>query len=103
LAADPDIFHWFPTARESCTRFAGIGGLDAPDRYLTDIHITEEENERVRRYIKDRFAFEPSWNFVPAPITEEMYIPWEDLAGKIPTLLKAQLDIILNENRNAGA
>ncbi len=95
LAADPDLFHWFPGAEDSCGRFAGIGGLDAPERYLTDIHLTEDQQAKVRAYIKDHFSFHPSWRFTPATITEDMYLPWNDLAERIPELLKAQLKQIL--------
>ena len=96
MLANPKPMYLYSELFESCDRLAGIHGLDAPERYLTDIHITDEENKKVVQYIREHFIFKPSMEFEEFVIPENDYIPWEELAQNIPEYIKAQLGIILD-------
>ena len=95
MLAAPRLMFLYPELFESCQRLAGISGLDAPERYLVDIHITKEENQKVIKYIRDNFSFVPSMEFEEYVISEDDYMPWNELAEKIPQYIQKQLDIIL--------
>ncbi len=94
MLASPRLMHLYPELFEACTRLAGISGLDAPEEYLKDIHITEEENRKVVEYIKENFAFEPSMRFEENEIKHEDYIPLAELKREIPGYIKKQLEDI---------
>ena len=96
MLANPKLMYLYSELFESCDRLAGIHGLDAPERYLTDIHITDEENKKVVQYIRENFIFQPSMEFEEFVIPENDYIPWDELATNIPEYIKVQLGIILD-------
>lgn len=95
MLADPELMNLYPELYESCDRLAGISGLDAPERYLKDIHITEEENQKVIKHIRKNFIFKPSMEFEEHDIPKEDYMKWEELAEKIPEFIKEQLKEIV--------
>ncbi|WP_051538296.1 hypothetical protein [Butyrivibrio proteoclasticus] len=94
MLSDPKLMYLYTELFEACDRLAGINGLDAPERYLTDIHITEDENKRVKEYIKKQFKFTPAMRFVQTIFDDVDYMPWEELQGKIPEYIQIQLNKI---------
>ncbi|SFQ04733.1 hypothetical protein SAMN04487928_11660 [Butyrivibrio proteoclasticus] len=96
MLCSPKVMYLYTELFESCGRLAGIHGLDAPERYLEDIHITDDENEKVVKYIRENFAFEPSMEFEEVSIPETDYMPWDELAEQIPVFIKDQLKTILD-------
>ena len=96
MLCNPKVMYLYTELFESCGRLAGIHGLDAPERYLEDIHITDDENEKVVKYIRENFAFEPSMEFEEVSIPETDYMPWDELAEQIPVFIKDQLKTILD-------
>ncbi len=95
MLCSPKAMYLYTELFESCERLAGIHGLDAPERYLKDIQITDEENEKVVKYIRDHFSFEPSMEFEEVSIPETDYMPWDELAEQIPIFIEDQLKTIL--------
>ena len=93
--SDPRLMYLYSELYASCDRLAGISGLDAPERFIKDIHISESENEKVISYIRDNFSFVPSMEFEKVNISEEDYMPWEDLSVKIPVFIREELSKIL--------
>ena len=93
--SDPRLMYLYSELYASCDRLAGISGLDAPERFIKDIHISESENEKVISYIRDNFSFVPSMEFEKVNISEEDYMPWEDLSVKIPVFIREELSMIL--------
>ena len=96
MMPSPELFNLYPELFSACNHLAGVSGLDAPERYLKDIHISEAENNKVKQYIKDNFSFEPSMNFVKHHISETQYITGQELDYRITAALKDELSIILN-------
>jgi hypothetical protein len=92
MLASKEIMSIYPELFEACDRLAGIHGLDAPERYLEDIHISEEDNRKVAAYIKDNFSFIPSMEFEGCDIAREDYVELDVLHEMIPEFLKAELD-----------
>lgn len=92
--SDPRLMNLYTRLYDSCDRLAGIGGLEAPEKFLTDIKISEEENAKVAKYIKDNFSFVPSMEFEECEIGSEDYLDWEQLEKEIPAYIKEQLEII---------
>lgn len=93
--SDPRLMYLYSELYASCDRLAGISGLDAPERFIKEIHISESENEKVISYIRDNFSFVPSMEFEKVNISEEDYMPWEDLSVKIPLFIREELSKIL--------
>ena len=94
MLSDKRLMHLYTGLYDACNRLAGIGGLDAPDRFLKDIHISREENEKVIKYIRDNFSFVPAMEFEEHQIKPEDYIPYSELEREIPLYIKRQLEII---------
>lgn len=96
MLADPKLMYLYSELYSSCDRLAGINGLDAPERFLKDIHISAEENQKVADHIRANYSFVPSMEFVEAEISGEMYVEWEVLEKKIPDMIKRELERILD-------
>ena len=92
MLASDKLMYLYSELFSACDRLAGIHGLDAPERYLEDIHISEADNRRIADYIKETFSFEPSMKFEKASIPESAYIELDQLHREIPEFLKAELD-----------
>jgi hypothetical protein len=92
--SDPRLMNLYTRLYDSCDRLAGIGGLEAPEKFLTDIKISEEENAKVAKYIKDNFSFVPSMEFEECEISSDDYMDWDQLEKEISSYLKEQLEII---------
>ena len=95
MLANPKLMYLYPELFEACGRLAGTGGLDAPEEYLKDIHISEDENRKVSEYIKDNFSFEPTIRFEETPINHDAYIPLPELKREISGYIREQLEKIL--------
>ncbi len=94
--SDPRLMYLYSELYSSCDRLAGIGGLDAPERYIKDIECSESDNARVIQYIKDNFSFVPSMEFIQYDISKEDYMPWGELAKSIPIFITEELGKILS-------
>ncbi|WP_051545292.1 hypothetical protein [Butyrivibrio sp. MC2021] len=95
MLSNPKLMYLYPELFEACDRLCGINGLDAPEKFLKDIHLSQEENRKVARYIKEKFSFEPVMRFQEREINHDDYIPWQELEWEIPGFIKEQLKIIL--------
>ncbi len=89
--SDPRLMYLYSELYTSCDRLAGISGLDAPERFVKDIECSENDNKKVVSYIRDNFRFVPSMEFEEYAIPKEDYMPWDELAGKIPDYIRAEL------------
>ena len=92
MLASKELMSIYPELFEACNRLAGIHGLDAPERYLRDIHISEEDNRKVAAYIKENFSFVPAMEFERSNIAREDYVELDVLHEMIPEFLKAELN-----------
>ncbi len=95
MLADPRLMYLYPELFESCGRLAGIHGLDAPDRYLKNIKVSEEENQKIVNYIVNNYTFKPAMEFEICNVPEKDYMSWNELAEAIPEYINVQLKKIL--------
>ena len=93
--SDPRLMYLYSELYTSCDRLAGISGLDAPERFIKDIKLSDSDNQKVVSYIRDKFSFVPSMEFEEYEISREDYMPWEELADRIPDYIRAELSKIL--------
>lgn len=93
--SDPRLMYLYSELYTSCDRLAGIGGLDAPERFVKDISCSDSDNHKVVSYIRDNYRFVPSMEFKEHEISKDDYIPWEELADRIPDYIRAELSKIL--------
>ena len=92
MLASPELMWIYPELFTACDRLSGINGLDAPERYLEGIKISDEDNRRIAEYIKANYSFVPSMEFVRCDISEGDYVRLQDLQEMIPGFIKAELD-----------
>lgn len=92
MLAKPSLMCLYPELFESCGRLAGIHGLDAPDEYLKDIHVSEEDNKRIAEHIRKKYSFTPSMEFEKSEVGEEQVCDVDRLKEDIPGYLKRELD-----------
>ena len=99
MMPDPQLFYLYPELMGACSTSAGIHGLDAPERFLKGIRISDEENEKVKKYIRTHYSFTPSMHFHETVLSGQQYLPWEELAEQIPGYLQEELTHILQEQK----
>ena len=95
MLSDPALMYLYSELYPSCDRLAGIYGLDAPERFITDLKLTTTENKKVIDHIRDHFRFVPSMEFEEVSISEADYMSWEELAERIPEFIRDELSKIL--------
>ena len=93
--SDPRLMYLYSELYTFCDRLAGISGLDAPERFVKDISCSDSDNHKVVSYIRDNYRFVPSMEFEEHEISKDDYIPWEELADRIPDYIRAELSKIL--------
>ena len=91
MVADPKLMYIYTELFSSCGRLAGIYGLDAPERFTSDIHISDEDDKKIVQYIRDNLSFTPSMEFVRCHISDDKYMDGAQLEKEIPGFIKAQL------------
>ena len=93
--SDPRLMYLYSELYTSCDRLAGISGLDAPERFIKDIECSESDNQKVVSYIRENFSFVPSMEFEEFNVPKDDYMPWDELAEKIPDYIRAELSKIV--------
>lgn len=89
----PELFLLHPDFHRACGEAAG-GGVLVPG-FLSDmVKSNPETDEMVTRYIRKKFAFVPTLEFIPEPIGQDRLLSWEELLHKIPELISCQLQQI---------
>lgn len=87
----PEMFRLYPGLYASCMEEAGAFGLDAPERYLENLRLTEEQNQKVKEHIRTSYAFCPSMEFAPGKLPDRLFCPWEELREEIPVRLAREV------------
>ncbi len=81
---DGELFRLMPGWRESCNANSG-GAVLVGGPFGGLYQSTPEEDARCERYIRERFAFEPTLTFDRGTIVAETLLrPWETLKKWIP-------------------
>ena len=94
MLPDPVLFELLPDLRAACGEMAG-GGLLIPGFLSGAVRTDEDLDGRIRRYIKNNYAFAPSMEFVREEPADDLLISWPELLRRIPGLLEAQIERIL--------
>lgn len=87
----PELFELVPSLRKATAKAAGSDGLLITGPFVNVLHKDEETDAMVRDYLKG-CAFEPSMEFVPYPLTEELFMTWEELFQLVPQRIQQCLD-----------
>lgn len=89
----PELLLLHPDFEKACSETAG-GGVLVPGILADRIKTNPEIDEKVTRYIREKYAFAPTMEFVPEQIREDQLLSCEELFRKIPELLACQLRLI---------
>lgn len=89
----PELFLLHPQYHTACNANAG-GGLLIPGMLEDRLASSPEIDEKVTAYIRNRFAFTPSMEFVPEIIGENQFVTWEQMLAEIPGFIERQLHTI---------
>ncbi len=79
-----ELFGLYGNCDTVCNRLAGLDGLPVSDLFRGRILSTPFIDHLVCAYIRERYAFTPTWEFMPSPVPEEVVLPWEELDRIIP-------------------
>lgn len=90
MLPDPELFRLHPDFYRACGEAAG-GGVLVPGFLSGRVESDPETDEMVSRYIRDKFAFVPTLEFITEPIGEDRLLSWPALLDKIPDLIRCQL------------
>ncbi|MCR5290667.1 MAG: hypothetical protein K6E51_11800 [Treponema sp.] len=88
----PDLFALYPNADSCCFEEAGNAGLDTPEMFEKVVPVLSDTQQyMVKTYIKQKYAFKPSWHFREIPIPEELYTSWVAVEKEIPARIISEL------------
>ena len=93
MLPDPVLFELLPDLRAACGENAG-GGLLIPGFLSGAVRTDEDLDDRIRRHIKNNYAFTPSMEFVREELADGLFTSWTELLQRIPELLKTQIELI---------
>lgn len=96
MLPDPELFGLHSQYRTCCRETAG-GGLLIPGFLAGKLTTDPEQDEAVRDYIRSRFSFDPSGEYVEDPIGPEQLLTWPQLLETIPSLVEDQLRLIVRK------
>lgn len=87
---DPELFGLHSQAKICCRETAG-GGLLVPAMLADRMSTNPQRDQAIRAYIREHLTFDPAWEFVPAEVSREQLITWEELKDRIPGYVQACL------------
>jgi len=96
MLPDPELFLLHSQFHTCCSEKAG-GGLLIPGMLQGSMTTDPRQDAAIRSHIRQNYAFVPSGEYVPDPLTAEQLISWPELLETIPRLVQAQLNIINGE------
>ena len=75
----------------SCNEKAGINGVDIHEFFADKVSVDSCLQEKVKKYIREKYSFVPSMEFKDFIPDEKIYISWEELKESIPERIEAEL------------
>lgn len=90
MVPHPELFLLHPDYERACSEAAG-GGVLVPGFLSDRVKTDPETDEKVKRYIRENYAFAPAMAFEPERIGKDQLLSWEELLDVIPELIKRQL------------
>lgn len=83
IMSDPEYFHLYLDLMECCNKKAGCDGVLIAPMFKEKLTTTKKLNDKVEAYIKEKFSFIPSLNYVKAESVEKLLMPCEELLEQI--------------------
>ncbi len=87
---DPKLFTLHDQYPLCCNTLCG-GGLLIPPFLTGVLHTDAAQDERIRRYMRERFSFTPAEEYAPEALDASILAPWETLLDRIPVYVETQL------------
>lgn len=86
----PELFLLHPDFEKACSEAAG-GGVLVPGFLSDRVKSDRATDEKVTKYIREKFSFQPTMEFALEQIGQEQMISWPALLDMIPDLIHYQL------------
>lgn len=93
---DPKLFALHREFAESCGEKAGADGILCPDIIPGMPSYTEQEDEMVKKYIRDKYSFVPSEEYGLKETDSKLLRPWREVCREIPGRIRRELERIKN-------
>lgn len=93
MLPNPELFELHPQFRFACTSAAG-GGLLLPALLNGAVETNDCLDAQITEYIRARYSFEPSMEFVREKLRPEQFLSWPELRNIIPKRIKEQISLI---------
>lgn len=90
-----ELFGLYSDREAACNRLAGVDGVLVNELFRGRILKTSHIDHLVCTFIRERYAFNPSWEFAPAEVPEAAVVPWEELDRIIPERINRWVDQIV--------
>ncbi len=91
---DGSLFKLLPDLYLCCNVLAGMEGLLVMDMFKEYYWTNDERQGRVKQYIYNNFAFEPTLQFEHRPLKTSIFHTWEELYNLIPERIIIELSKI---------
>lgn len=88
---EPALFHLFIDFESSCADKAGKDGILTPDVVPGMPQHSVEDDRKMRKFIRDHFAFVPSEEYEKCELSAKL-ITWEELCRIIPSRIAAEME-----------
>lgn len=91
----PALFELHPEFHTACTSGAG-GGLLLPGFLAGTVETNDVLDSEIARFIRSRYAFTPSLEFVQEELCPGQFISWPELLQRIPQRITNEIQKIHN-------
>lgn len=91
ILSDKRLVRLIPGWYECCNEMAGIDGVDIHDFYADKVSVDFNLQEKVKKYIKDKYSFYPSLDFKEYVPAKDIFMTWEELKVSIPDRIENEL------------
>jgi hypothetical protein len=86
------LFYLVTDLFSCCNETAGIDGIAVPTLYQDMRYQKEALQKEVMQYIKHKFGFMPSMDFIKKIWEDSVFMSWEQLSESIPNRINSQID-----------
>ncbi|TVX96474.1 hypothetical protein [Cohnella terricola] len=90
MAAMEELFRLLPNVESCCLEEAGKDGLLEPEMFRGTFKTGPADDALSERILRT-FAFQPSFEYVPAELSDDIFVSWKELRGEIPVRMNALL------------
>lgn len=88
------LFKLLPDWDLACNALAGRSGLLVMDMFGDKLSTTPALQQKVQKYIKTNFSFEPTLQFEYKDVADALFLPWPQLKAEIPERIQHELALM---------